>query len=452
MTRSGRANLICLLTRYPRAGEVKTRLSPPLSAEAALALHDRMTRHALRRARAVAVTGDARVEVRTDAAFMQLAHDWLGRGFSARYQGEGDLGDKIRSAFGEAFARNCKRVVVIGSDCPRLTSAHLRNALERLEHVDVVLGPAADGGYYLIALRSETAKSSVPVLFTGVPWSTPGVLEATIAIAEEHGLTYAVLETLPDVDTAADLPDAQATLDAAELGPQPRVSVVIPTLDDADHVAAAIESARAAGAHEVIVADGGSLDGTRETAVAAGARVVDAPRGRAVQMDAGAAEAQGEVLLFLHADTTLPPGAARLAVETLSRSGVVAGGFSFDVPSDARHARLIAAIGRARHRLGGKPWGDQCLFFSAQTWRDLGGFGDLPVMEDLEIANRLGRLGDVVVLHERAVTSARAWDEYGLVRPTAVNALAVLAYRLGVDPERIARWRRSIAPARRTRF
>jgi uncharacterized protein len=451
VTRSGRANLVCILARYPRVGEVKTRLTPPLSEDAALALHERMTRHTLRRALAVAATGDARIEVRTDAAFLQLAHEWLGRGFSARYQGEGDLGDRIRSAFGEAFARNCKRVVVMGSDCPRLASAHLRNALVRLEHVDVVLGPATDGGYYLVALRAETAKTSVPVLFTGVPWSTPGVLETTIAIAEEHGLTYAVLETLPDVDTAADLDDALAVLDAAELGRQPRVSVVIPTLDDAEFVAAAVASARASGAYEVIVADGGSLDGTREAAAAAGARVVDASMGRAVQMDAGAAEAQGEVLMFLHADTTLPPDAARLAVETLSRTGVVAGGFSFDVPRDTRHARLIAAIGRARHRLGGRPWGDQCLFFSAQTWRDLGGFGDLPVMEDLEIAGRLGRLGEVVVRPERAVTSSRAWDEHGLVRPTAVNVLGVLAYRLGVDPERIARWRRSIAPARRRR-
>jgi uncharacterized protein len=452
VTRSGRGSRICILTRFPRAGEVKTRLTPPLSQEDALALHDRMARHTLRRAVALAATGEARVEVRTDAAFPRVAYDWLGRGFKARYQGEGDLGDRIRLAFGDAFARGEKRVVVVGSDCPRLTSAHLRDALQRLEHVDIVLGPATDGGYYLVALRAESAKRSVPVLFTSVPWSTPGVLATTLEIAEDNGLTYATLEELPDVDLPEDLSDGEAALAAAQLPPKPRVSVVIPALDDEDCVASAVESAFAAAAFEVIVVDGGSRDATRDVAqAAAGARVIEAPRGRALQMDAGAASACGDVLLFLHADTLLPTNAAALACETLAREGVVAGGFSFAVPNEARHAKLISAVGRARTWFGGSPWGDQALFFSAQTWRDLGGFGDLPVMEDLEMGARLRRLGTVVVRPERAITSARVWDEYGLVRPTAVNLLGIAAYRLGVDPERIARWRLGIAPSRRGR-
>ena len=197
VTRSGRGNRICIITRFSRLGKVKTRLTPPLSAEEALALHDRMVRHTLRRALAVAATGEARVEVRTDITLPRAAHDWLGRGFSSRYQGEGDLGDRIRLAFSEAFARGEKRVVVIGSDCPRLTSDHLRDAIRRLSHIDVVLGPAKDGGYYLVALRAESAKRSVPALFTEIPWSSPGVLAATLAIAEKNDLTYALLERFP---------------------------------------------------------------------------------------------------------------------------------------------------------------------------------------------------------------------------------------------------------------
>ena len=450
VTRSGRKNRICLLTRFPRLGEVKTRLVPPLSAEEALALHDRMARHTLRRALAVAATGEAKVEVRTDAAFTHAAAEWLGGGFSSRYQGEGDLGDRIRLAFGNGFSRGDKRVVVIGSDCPQMTSAHLRDALRRLSHVDLVLGPAEDGGYYLVALRSESAKRSVPVLFSGIPWSTPDVIDATIEIAEKNGLTYAVLETLPDVDTLDDLEDARAALDAAQLPAEPTVSVIIPALDDANCVSAAIASARAAGAAEVIVVDGGSLDATRDVGATAGARVLDSAPGRASQMDAGAAEARGDVLLFLHADTVLPASAAALACETLAREQVAAGGFSFAVPADARHARLISAVGRMRHRLGGPPYGDQGIFMAAQTWRDLGGFGDVRVMEDIEMTTRLRRLGSVVVRPERAVTSARVWDEHGLVRPTAINALGILAYRLGMDPDRIARWRQRIAPSSRS--
>lgn len=449
MTRSGRGSRICLLTRYPRLGEVKTRLVPPLSAEEALALHDRLTRHTLRRALGLAATGDARVEVRTDAAFHRVAHDWLGGGFSTRYQGEGDLGDRIRLSFGDAFGRGEGRVVVIGSDCPRLSSTILRDALARLEHADVVLGPATDGGYYLVALRRESAKRSVPVIFSNVPWSTSDVLACTLEIADEHHLSCALLEPLPDVDRPEDVADAEAVL-AACAAPETdaRVSVVIPALDDAEYVAIAVGSAWAAGAEEVIVVDGGSRDHTREVASAAGARVLVSEAGRARQMNAGAGAANGSVLMFLHADTTLPPRACDLARAALASPGFVAGAFDFAVPATARHARLITLVGKWRARLSGHPYGDQALFVSACTFEDLGGFPDLPTMEDLEFVARLKRLGTVELVPEPATTSARAWQAHGLIGATALNVAAISAYRLGVDPERIARWRNSIAPQR----
>ncbi len=239
MTRSGRKNRVVMLARYPRLGEVKTRLVPPMTAEEALDLHDRLTRHTLRALLAVQATGEARAEVRTDAAFARVAYDWLGRGFSARYQGEGDLGDRIRLACGESFAHGDQRVVVVGSDCPRLHASHLRDALRRLDGVDVVLGPADDGGYYLVALAKARAKESVPVLFSGVEWGTDEVLDRTLAICEEHGLSWALLERLPDVDRPEDVADAELALAADTLPADARVSVVIPALDDAELVGAA---------------------------------------------------------------------------------------------------------------------------------------------------------------------------------------------------------------------
>ena len=442
VTRSGRKNRVVMLARYPRLGEVKTRLMPPLTAEKALALHDRLARHTLRSVQALQATGEARAEVRTDAAFARVAYDWLGRGFSARYQGEGDLGDRIRLAFGESFGRGAERVIVIGSDCPRLTAAHLRDALKRLDGVDMVLGPAEDGGYYLVALGRERAKESVPVLFSNVEWGTDTVLERTIALCEEHGLTWALLERLPDVDRPEDLADAEAALAAATLSPDARISVVIPALDDAELVGAAAASAHAAGAYEVLVVDGGSRDRTREAAEKAGARVLDASPGRASQMNAGAALAEGDILLFLHADTVLPPNAAALARAALAVPGKEAGAFGFAVARSARFGRLISAVGRWRARVTGHPYGDQGLFLSARTFRDLGGFPDLPTMEDWEFVARLKRLGHVAVLDEAAVTSARAWEHSGLVRKTASNLAVIWGYRLGIDPARLARWRR----------
>lgn len=442
VTRSGRKNRVVMLARYPRLGEVKTRLVPPLSDEEALALHDRLTRHTLRSMLAVQATSDAQAEVRTDAAFARVAYDWLGRGFSARYQGEGDLGDRIRLAFGDSFARGADRVVVVGSDCPRLTAAHLRDALSRLDGVDVVLGPAEDGGYYLVALAKPRAKESVPALFSGVPWGTGAVLNRTLALCEENRLTWALLEQLPDVDRPEDVAAATSVLADDVLAPSSRVSVIVPALDDVKVVGAAIMSAQAAGAFEVIVIDGGSRDNTRALAEECGARVLESPPGRAIQMNAGAAAASGEILLFLHADTVLPDDAATLARRALAVPGNVAGAFGFGVPSTARFGRLISAVGRWRARLTGSPYGDQGLFLSAHDFGELGGFPELPTMEDLEMMDRLRRLGRVAVLDEVALTSARAWERNGLVRATAVNLVGIVAYRLGADPDRVARWRR----------
>ena len=281
----------------------------------------------------------------------------------------------------------------------------------------------------------------MPALFSGVTWGSGGVLEQTIALCDDNALTWALLERLPDVDRPEDVPAAELVLAAEKLPADARLSVVIPALDDEALVAAAIDSARAGGADEVLVADGGSRDRTREVAEAAGARVVSSQPGRAAQMNAGADAASGTILLFLHADTVLPPDAAALARQTLAVPGTVAGAFGFAVPGTARHSRLITTVGRWRTRLTGTPYGDQGLFMPASVFRALGGYPDLPTMEDLELVTRLKRMGRVEVLATPAETSARAWDRHGLVWTTVVNASAIAAYRLGADPDRVARWR-----------
>jgi hypothetical protein len=389
------------------------------------------------------------VEVRTDAAFTQAAREWLRTpDVTCRYQGEGDLGARISRAFANAFGRGARAVLVVGSDCPRLSGPLMRDALRRLSAVDLVLGPAEDGGYYLIGLSRACARRAMPALVTGVPWGTGDVLARTVDLAEQAGLTYALLARLPDVDRPEDLPDAEVALGRACVSVDASVSVIIPALDDAGLVASAVASAQAAGAHEVLVVDGGSQDATRDVAAAAGARVIASAAGRAPQMNAGAAEATGDVLLFLHADTTLPPQACSLATRALLDPATAAGGFSFSVTGTARHARLISTVGRARSLLGGSPWGDQALFVGRDTFTELGGFPEQPTMEDFEFARRLKRFGRVVTLRERTVTSARAWEEHGLLLPTLMNLAVIAGYRLGADPEVLTRWRKRIAPSR----
>jgi rSAM/selenodomain-associated transferase 2 len=256
-----------------------------------------------------------------------------------------------------------------------------------------------------------------------------------------------LLEPLADIDRPEDLVVWESLLaseERARLGP--RLSVVIPTLNEESGVVAAIESARRAGAYEVIVADGGSNDSTVSLAAGSGALVIAAERGRARQLNAGARAACGDVLLFLHADTTLPVDAAEHVRQVMLDPDVALGSFRFSAgdPS-SRVDRLISAVGDWRHRASRLPYGDQAPFVRAVDFADLGGFPDLPVMEDFEFALRCARLGRLGFAPAAVRTSTRAWHEHGLVRTTLTNSVVIAGYRLGVPATALAGWRRRIA-------
>jgi rSAM/selenodomain-associated transferase 2 len=191
----------------------------------------------------------------------------------------------------------------------------------------------------------------------------------------------------------------------------------MPVLDESAGIAAtlaALAPLRLRG-HEVIVADGGSSDGTPALCAGATDAVIDAPRGRARQMNAGAARARGEVLLFLHADTQLPPQADAHVLAAVA-SGAAWG--RFDVRIDGRSALLpvVAALMNRRSRWSGIATGDQAIFMRRDVFEALGGFPDQPLMEDVELSRRLRRIGRPACLRERVVTSGRRWDRHGVLR------------------------------------
>ena len=437
-----------MLTRHPRPGEVKTRIAAELGADAALRIHNAMATHTLAQLRALTACKEARIEVRTDAAFVHASREWLGAGPRYRYQGEGDLGSKLMTAFAESFDRGDESVVVVGSDCPYLTAGHLRAAFAALVGHDLVVGPAEDGGYYLIGITRQAAARAIPGVFTGIAWGSIDVRTQTLNAAERQGMTVSLLETLADVDRAEDVPAAEAYLAERAIAADSAVSVVIPTLQEAAHVQAAVCAALAGGADEVIVADGGSTDGTTEAAAAAGARVVHSSAGRASQMNAGAAEARGAVLCFLHADTVLPVGYASAVRAALREPGVAATAFRFAVSDTGWRARAIALAGSLRWRLERLPYGDQTICVTAETFEALGGFAEIPALEDYEFSMRLARFGRIRLVDLDAVTSARTWTEHGLITPTLLNLAAITGFRLGVDPAVLASLRKRIAPGR----
>jgi rSAM/selenodomain-associated transferase 2 len=218
------------------------------------------------------------------------------------------------------------------------------------------------------------------------------------------------------------------------------LSVIVPALNEADGIVdhlTRLQPLRRRGA-EVILADGGSSDGTAQLAAPQVDVLVTAPRGRARQMNAGAARARGDVLLFLHADTRLPPLADTLAQRVLAPGAPVWG--RFDVAIAGRHRLLpvIAWCMNRRSRLTGIATGDQALFVRREVFASVGGFPDLPVMEDVELSHRLKRAGRPLCLRERVVTSGRRWESHGVLRMVFLMWRLRLAYFLGRDPARLA--------------
>jgi rSAM/selenodomain-associated transferase 2 len=214
------------------------------------------------------------------------------------------------------------------------------------------------------------------------------------------------------------------------------LSVVIPALDAAATLGACLASLDEA--DEIVVVDGGSTDGTALLAQSSGARLVRSPRGRGVQLAAGAAAAQGGWLLFLHADTRLAPGWRRAAQLHIGRHPGKAACFRFRLDAGERRARLIEAGVALRVRLLRLPYGDQGLLISRSLYDETGGYRPLPLMEDVDLVRRIGRRR-IERLGIDAVTSPERWRAGGWLRRSGRNLLCLAFYRCGMSAERVAR-------------
>jgi len=215
-----------------------------------------------------------------------------------------------------------------------------------------------------------------------------------------------------------------------------RLSIVIPTLNEAAVIGAtlaALAPLRARG-HEVLVADGGSEDGTRDIAARLADRVIEAARGRARQMNAGAAAATGDALLFLHADTRVPPGADRSILDALN--GYAWGRFDVRIESAQPLLRVVACAMNLRSRLTGIATGDQGIFVRRA---DFAGFPDIALMEDIAFSKAMKRRGAPAALHEKVTTSGRRWERDGVLRTMVLMWRLRLAFFFGAEPDELAR-------------
>lgn len=217
------------------------------------------------------------------------------------------------------------------------------------------------------------------------------------------------------------------------------LSIIVPVLDEATGIDAclrALAPLRQRGV-EVIVVDGGSADATVTLAGPLADRVLDASRGRASQMNAGAREARGAALLFLHADTRLPPEADRLVLAALSKAAW--GRFDVRIDGVSAGLRIVAAFMNARSRLTGIATGDQAIFVRRAVFEGLGGFPEMDLMEDVTLSQRLRAVSSPACLRERVSTSGRRWDRHGILRTAVLMWRLRFAYWRGADPSDLAR-------------
>jgi rSAM/selenodomain-associated transferase 2 len=220
------------------------------------------------------------------------------------------------------------------------------------------------------------------------------------------------------------------------------ISVIIPTLNEEHTIAASLSRLHQPGISEVLVVDGGSQDQTLATVktAAPGARILSCAQGRAVQMNAGAAAATGEILLFLHADTLLPLSAAADIQAALADERVGGGRFDARLDRDTGLFWVLCRMMNLRSRLTGIATGDQGLFVRNSVFHALGGFPEIPIMEDIVLCKRLKRLGPVAALRTCVVTSRRRWVRHGTLKTILLMWWLRVLFFLGVAPDRLKDW------------
>ncbi len=427
-----KTGLLVFFTRYPEAGTTKTRLIPALGPEGAAEQQRQMTEHTL--SVAPPVRGDVDTQVQYTGADRATMRSWLGPRLLYEAQGSGDLGARMAEVFDNGFTQAYGKVVIVGTDCPGLDSALTTAAFDALDENDLVLGPATDGGYYLIGMALHGVPEELEAFFADMEWGTDSVLAHTRERAAALELKVHELAPLSDVDYPEDLTQWETAHVRAQ------IAVIIPTWNEADRLGGLLADLEALENCEIVVADGGSTDATVAIARQGGAKVVVSGRGRAIQMNAGAAATEAELLLFLHADTRLPRDGGDWVRRVLSFSGIALGAFELRINGPGAAFRWVEMTANWRSRYLGMPYGDQALFLRRETFVALGGYQEIPILEDYQLARGAKKLGAVVTVPARVRTSARSWSREGTIRLTAKNILTFFAFPLGVSPERIARW------------
>ncbi|OPY68787.1 MAG: putative glycosyl transferase [Syntrophorhabdaceae bacterium PtaU1.Bin034] len=223
------------------------------------------------------------------------------------------------------------------------------------------------------------------------------------------------------------------------------ISIIIPVFREGALINEAISRLESAASTEepveIIVVDGSEEGETVKAVSSNSAKGMISGKGRGIQMNAGASAAQGDIVVFLHADTELPPDGLEKISSMMQNGDFVGGAFDLGIADGSLSFRIIERVASLRSRLTQVPYGDQAIFFKRDYFLRIGGYGNLPIMEDVDLMRRVKKEGGrICILHEKVKTSARRWKTEGIVACTLRNWTIMLLYLLGVAPERLARW------------
>ncbi len=408
---SPETTMILLFTRYPVAGLVKTRLIPVLGKDGAAQIHQRMTEYTLRQ---IIQTGFPYCICYTGGSLTHM-ESWLGEEHCYLPQPEAEFGKRLYDAFNTAFADGYKKVLLLGADCPDNRTDNILKAVAALDTHDTVFGAATDGGYYMIGLTKLQ-----PQLFENIDWGTERVLQQSIAKISD----YALLQELNDVDHHMAIPK--------------KISVIVPTLNEETHIDRLVDEVSQGFHTELVFVDGGSTDATVKKASQRNVRVYSSTPNRAMQMNLGVQKATGDILLFLHADSSLPLDWDRHIRQALCDSAVSLGFFRFALQERFRGKRLIEWGTNIRAHILKRPYGDQGFFLRKKDFLNFGGYADVPLLEDIFFVQVARKHGKLLEIQQPLSTSARRWIRHGALKVTLYNQAILFAAFLGADLQELA--------------